>query len=142
LLEAENKYHKNSDGYKNLLSIAVSRFPDNFVKNGNLFLQLKVKGLSCEEMVKELKNSSLKDYARTYFLYKYYSKYEHFQSVSKILLDTNVEIDIDNLTESFFWVLQATIMISKIMNLGVELENKVSNLLQQVSQLNPLFKKK
>lgn len=116
-------------------------YPNNLLKdNETIKLNKKIPNLTTSSMVKELVGTEYDLFVGCYQLYQYYSKYEHFQSISKELLDYNSEYDFDGLKHSSIYVFRASLMACNIMKVEQSKLFEMKNLFDKISIIEPTFK--
>jgi len=129
----DSKYDENS-------KLALSYFSDNFTNEGGIKLK-KVKELKPSDMVKSLKGTPLEWYSDIYKLYKHYSKYEHYNSISKNLIEFDVEYEFDNFTFSTAFIFQAAYMTMQFMEIDKEKIEKMKLIRDRIIEVEPTFDK-
>lgn len=96
----------NNEQHQELLKDFHSTYPNNIhYKNGSYRLT-RVQHLSVDKMLDSIDLLGHERRERFSFLYKMYSKYEHYNSMSNLLLDHNPEQDFIWLLESLAFALQ------------------------------------
>lgn len=109
-------------------------FPNNLLKGGKTIeLNSKVSNLTTNGMAKNLIGTNYALFLVCNQLYQYYSKYEHFQSISKKLLDDDPEYDFDKLKLSSIYVFQASLMACNIMIIEKSKLLEMKNLFDKTS---------
>ncbi|MDE0471419.1 MAG: hypothetical protein OXH57_05715 [Ekhidna sp.] len=139
--EIEEMIKKDKSEYKKHLERAEFHFPDNFT-NGQRIKLKKIQELKPRGMAKALKGTPLEWYGEIYKLYQHYSKYEHFGTVSKTLIEFDAEFEFDNLTFSTFYVLQAAYMTMKFMEVDTVKIEKMRKLRDKIREVEPTFDKR
>lgn len=133
---------KNGDlGYKEHFKFAALHFPDNFT-NGQKIKLKKIQQLEPGEMVKFLGGTPLEWYGDIYKQYRHYSKYEHYSTTSKTLLEFDTEYDFDKLTFSTYYILQAAYMAMQFMEVDKKKIEKMKLLRDKIIDVEPTFNKK
>jgi len=122
--------------YKKHLELAAFNFPYNFIDGQKL---KKIQELKPRGMVKSLQGTPLEWYGEIYKLYQHYSKYEHFGTVSKTLLEFDIEFELDKLTFSTFYILQAANMTMQFMEVDTVKIEKMKNLRDRIIEVEPTF---
>lgn len=130
---------KNGDPeFKNHFKLASLHFPDNFTDEGKL---KKISETRPSDMAKALKGTPLEWYSDVYKLYKHYSMYEHYNSVSKTLLEFNEEYEFDKFTFSTFFIFQAAYMAMQFMEVDKSNIEKIKLIRDKIIDVDPTFDK-
>jgi hypothetical protein len=123
------------------LKFIYKTFPNNLLKDGKTIeLNTKILNLTANGMAKKLIETHYALFQVCYQLYQYYSKYEHFQSISKKFLDEDPEYDFDKLKLSSIYVFQASLMACNIMKVEQSKLLEMKILFDKISILEPTFK--
>ena len=139
--EIEEMIKNGNWGYKEHFKLASSHFPANFTTGTKIKLK-KMKELKPGEMVKELRGSPLEWYSGIYKLYRHYSKYEHYGTISKTLLEFDAEYEFDKLTFSTYYVFQAAYMAMQFMEVDKNEIEIMKFLRDKIIEVEPTFNKK
>lgn len=134
-----NKIDKNEKDKRN--NFLLENFPNNIIKKDNeIDLNKSVKNLTTKQMADYLFGTCYQSLITSYNLYQYYSKYEHFQTISKTFLDFDSEYDFDKLKYSSCFVFQASLMACNIMKVENSNVIEMKDLLINISKIEPSFK--
>jgi hypothetical protein len=139
--EIEEMIKKGDLNYKEHFKLAASHFPDNFT-NGKTIKLKKIQELKPSEMAKALMGTQLERYSEIYKLYQHYSKYEHYGTVSKTLLEFDSEFEFDKFVFSTYFILQAAYMTLQLLEVDSEKIEKMKLLRDRIIEVEPTFDKK
>jgi hypothetical protein len=129
---------KDKSDYKKHFELAALHFPENFT-NANKIKLKKIKELKPGCMANALNGTPLEFYIEAYKLYKHYSKYEHFGTFSKTLLELNSEIDFDKFTFSTYFILQASLLSMKNINVETTKLREMQNIIDKIKEVEKTF---
>ncbi len=113
-----------------------SYFPDNFLsidKNGTPQLKKDVNSIAPSKMAK-----NLKDHSDVYFLYDYYSQYEHYGTFSKIILDGHAEYDFDKLKVAFCYIFLGIILCLDILKASKDKKANIEKIWDEIRAMPEL----
>jgi hypothetical protein len=138
-----NEMIKNGDlEYDKHFKLASFHFPDNFTNEARIKLK-KIKELKPNEMVKSLSEIPIEWYSKfygdMYKLYKHYSKYEHYSTISKNLIEFDTEYEFDKFTYSTFYIFHGAYMAMQLMEVGSEKIEKMRLIRDNIIEVEPTF---
>lgn len=136
--EIEEMIKKDKSEYKKHFELAAFHFPDNFT-NGQKIKLKKIQELKPGGMANALKGTPFEWYQEVYKLYKHYSKYEHYGTVSKKLLEFDAEFEFDKLTLSTSYILHAANITMQFMEVDTERIEKMKNLSDRIIEIEPTY---
>lgn len=139
--EIEEMIKNGNSKYKEHFKLASFHFPDNFT-NGQKIKLKKIAEIKPGKMAKELKGTPLDWYAEIYGLYRHYSKYEHYGTVSKTLLEFDTEYEFDKLTFSSYYIFQAAYMAMQFMEVDKSKIEKMKLIRDKIIEVEPTFDKR
>lgn len=128
------------DEYKEDFKLNAAFFPENFTKGDNPKRIKNIEEIKPNKMVESFKGTQWEWFGDCYAPYKYYCKYEHFNSISKIMLEHDTDYEFDKLVYSYFHVLQAVCLTYHILEIDKEIIEKIKNLRDSIHEIEPLFK--
>jgi hypothetical protein len=124
------------DRYK----LASQFLPYNFTDEDTPTIRNDVRQISPKNMADKLENTVLDRYTDAYSFYRYYSKYEHFGSLGKFMLDFDAEYEFDKLKLSSIFVFESTIISLKVIESSNSSIQGIIHLRDQILNIQPLFK--
>lgn len=117
--------------------LALSLYPDNFTK-GSIPKLKKINDIKLKDMVATLKGTQLEYFNEIYKIYRHYSKYEHYGTLSKILLEFDSEYEFDKITFSTRYVVQATLIAFIYMKIDSEKIEKLKHIKDRILEFNKI----
>lgn len=118
---------------------AANHFPDNFFEGSKIQLKKSIKYLNPKDMAEKLKGTPLEWFSDCYKLYQHYSKYEHFGSITKSMLDFDPEYEFDKLTFSTFYIFCASLMAYSFMEVEKEKQEIMKKIRDSIIEVEPTF---
>jgi len=139
-IENEIKNHgiKSSDCHESYRSI-ISFFQGNYTKGPIPKLRKDIKPIKIYEMLQFLKTTQLEYFTAAYEPYKHYSKYQHFGSFTKTLLDLDSDYEFDKIIYSSGFILQATYIAILHLEINPDNVKKIENLRDNISDIEKTF---
>lgn len=121
-----------------------SHFQDNFsLKTGNQLptLNTQIKPISPKAMADDILAGSLSQHGLSYEIYQYYSKYEHYGTFTKAILDFPPEYEFDKLVLSFLFILRGTRLCYQVMNIDKTKIHEIENMITALMKIPPLYER-
>ncbi len=142
LTEIKEMTENNSDHSIDLQSyykLAMTNFPESFIEGTPLTLNKKIKDLKPKHMADALKGTELDWYSGIYKTYQHFSKYEHYGTLTKKLLEFTSEYEFDKFVLSTFYIFHAAFMAVARMEIDQNKINKFKALRDRIIEVEPTF---
>lgn len=134
----ENNIDHSTD-LESYYKLAKTHFPGSIIEDTQLILNKKIKDLKPKHMADALKGTELDWYSGIYKTYQHFSKYEHYGTLTKTLLEFSSEYDFDKFVLSTFYVFHAAFMAVARMEIDHNKINKFKTLRDRIIEVEPTF---